>query len=44
MKALKWDDDGKPSEILFVLKWGGEITPSGLRVAEDAGIEFRNSM
>lgn len=44
IKPLEWDIEGKPVKVLFILKWGGEITPAGLQFAEQAGIEFRNTM
>ncbi len=45
LKPLSWDaDTGEVTQVLFIIKWGGEITPAGLAVAEAAGEEFRKTM
>ena len=34
LKPIKWrEDTGAPSEMLFILKWGGELTHSGVEQA-----------
>jgi hypothetical protein len=45
MKPLVFDDvTGDAIQLLFIIKWGGEITPAGLKMAEEAGVTFRHTM
>ena len=52
MKPQKWTEitqqDGtvieKSSEILLIVKWGGDLTPLGREQAESLGAEFRQQM
>lgn len=54
LKPTKWErgppapghPEGKPavSEVLFILKWGGELTPLGEKQAEKLGTVFRKSL
>ena len=43
LKPIKWDN-GKVTETVFVLKWGGELTHSGVHQATDLGESFREQM
>ena len=45
LKPIKWDaQTGKVAETVFVLKWGGELTHSGVQQAVDLGESFREKM
>lgn len=47
MKPQKWEsdaDDSKASEVLLIVKWGGDLTPLGRDQAEQLGTEFRQTM
>jgi len=48
LKPLKWDKDENDKEIVkaavFILKWGGELTHSGVNQAQDLGESFREKM
>jgi len=50
MKPQKWEEvtlDGNPpkaTEILLILKWGGDLTPLGRERAENVGENFRHLM
>jgi inositol hexakisphosphate/diphosphoinositol-pentakisphosphate kinase len=42
LKPIKWSTEtGVPIEILFILKWGGELTHSGVEQAVQLGEHFR---
>ena len=43
MKPLKWEND-RVVEALFILKWGGELTHSGVEQAVKLGESFREKM
>jgi len=48
LKPIKWDKDenGKEvvSEVVFILKWGGELTHAGEDQAQNLGQNFREKM
>ena len=53
LKPLAWEKKVDPvtketvetvTEGLFILKWGGELTHSGIRQAEELGAIFRNQV
>jgi len=53
LKPLQWEKVVDPvtnetkevvTEGLFILKWGGELTHSGIQQAEELGAIFRNQV
>ena len=45
LKPIKWNSEtGAVTETLFVLKWGGELTHSGVQQALKLGETFREQM
>ena len=47
MKPQKWEtdaDDSKATEVLLIVKWGGDLTQLGREQAEQLGTEFRQTM
>jgi inositol hexakisphosphate/diphosphoinositol-pentakisphosphate kinase len=49
MKPQMWerDENGKAiraTEVLLILKWGGDLTPLGMEQAESLGRQFRHQM
>lgn len=49
MKPQKWSDateecGPRATEVLLILKWGGDLTPLGIEQAELVGTQFRHDM
>eukprot|EP00045_Choanoeca_perplexa_P014496 m.170651 g.170651 ORF g.170651 m.170651 type:complete len:1136 (-) comp16695_c0_seq3:167-3574(-) len=48
LKPVEWVTTSKGKSIIvkaqLVVKWGGEVTPQGLKLAQKAGVQFRESM